>query len=260
VDEPLDPEFDSDYYLEVNRARERVLARVLPPLVAGLGLKTAVDVGAGVGYFTGYLAGLGLQVTAVEGRAGNVEALRRRLPEAAAVVADAEELHHLELGRFDLVFCAGLLYHLENPFRAVRNLHRLCAKVCLIESRVHWATDPVALCIREGAGASQALRGYALLPSRRCLVTMLHGAGFAHVYSVAFEDAHQELSRAPLRPPRRHFFVASADPLAGMAALEPEPGTAAADMETATPYARSLRRFLRAGRDVLPWLFQPRRS
>jgi SAM-dependent methyltransferase len=251
-------EFDNAYYLEVNRARERVLDEIVSPLVARLGLKTAVDVGAGVGYFTRYLSAQGLTVTAVDGRPDNVAVLRERVPAATAMVADAEELHHAALGVFDLVFCAGLLYHLENPFRAIRNLQRLCAKVCVIESRVHWAADPVALCIREGGGASQALHGFALLPSRRCLVNMLHGAGFAHVYSVPFASDHPELSRAALRPPRRHFFVAAAEPLDGVAGLELEPVAAGADLETATPYARSLRRFARALRDVLPWLFQAR--
>ena len=34
-----------------------------------------------------------------------------------------------ELGASDLVLCPGLLYHLENPFQAIRNLHALTARI-----------------------------------------------------------------------------------------------------------------------------------
>ena len=49
-----------------------------------------------------------------EGRPDNVDELRRRRPDVTIVQADVEESLG-RLGRFDVVFCYGLLYHLENP-------------------------------------------------------------------------------------------------------------------------------------------------
>ena len=40
----------------------------------------------------------------------------------------------LRLGKFDLVLCFGLLYHLENPLLAVRHLRSLTEKCLLLES------------------------------------------------------------------------------------------------------------------------------
>jgi hypothetical protein len=58
-----------------------------------------------------------------------------RRPEAEVREADVEEgLDHL--GRFDAVFCYGLLYHLEIPMLGLRNMASVCDHLLLIETMV----------------------------------------------------------------------------------------------------------------------------
>jgi hypothetical protein len=40
-----------------------------------------------------------------------------------------EDLSLRDIGTVDLVLSVGLLYHLENPFRAIRNFHALTGKL-----------------------------------------------------------------------------------------------------------------------------------
>src|SRR5215475_9077416 len=135
--------FDQQHYDELNAARKDATNEVLGCANASLGLKTALDVGCGVGYFCDFLAQFGLAVTGVEGRAENAEEARRRNPAVNFHVMNAEDEAIRTLGTFDLVFCFGLLYHLENPLRAVRNLRSLAGKLLLVEGLCYPSHEPV---------------------------------------------------------------------------------------------------------------------
>ena len=72
---------------------------------------------------------LGMRITAVEGRHANLERARwvSRLFRTRGVTfieADLEQRPPSSFGQFDVVFCVGLLYHLENPFLAIRTVLR----------------------------------------------------------------------------------------------------------------------------------------
>jgi 2-polyprenyl-3-methyl-5-hydroxy-6-metoxy-1,4-benzoquinol methylase len=103
-------------------------------LIQPLGLRTALDVGCGLGHFSGLLHSSGLQVSAVDGRQGNVEEGRRRYPQVSFRKFDAEDYALRELGKFDLVFCFGLLYHLENPMLTIRHLQAMTKTLLLVEA------------------------------------------------------------------------------------------------------------------------------
>src|SRR6266478_5089926 len=92
------------------------------------GLSKAVDAGCGVGFFSQTLAECGLNVRGFDGRGENVAEARRRFPHIPFEQGDIEERAILELGRYDLVLCCGLLYHLENPLLAIRHLRGLTEK------------------------------------------------------------------------------------------------------------------------------------
>lgn len=93
---------------------------MLHRLVPALGLKTALDAGAGVGFFSQTLADCGLSVRGFDGRTENVDEARKRFPHMPFEQANLEDHSVLRLGEFDLVLCFGLLYQLENPLLAVR--------------------------------------------------------------------------------------------------------------------------------------------
>ena len=88
---------------------------------------------AASGYFSALLQALHLDVLALDGRAENIEEARSRVPGVEFRLADAEDSAVRALGKFDLTLCFGLLYHLENPFAAIRNLFALTRKIALVE-------------------------------------------------------------------------------------------------------------------------------
>ncbi len=117
--------FDQKEYRQLIEARGETIRRAMRRLKPALGLSNAVDAGCGVGFFSQTLAECGLNVCGFDGRGENVAEARRRFPHIPFEQGDIEERAILQLGRFDLVLCFGLLYHLENPLRAIRNLRGL---------------------------------------------------------------------------------------------------------------------------------------
>ncbi len=201
--------FDTDYYRLINERRKDFLNELLPSLLTAHDLRTALDAGCGIGFFSHYLAGLGLKVTAFDARAENIAEAKRRLPEIDFYVHDLEDHQVQELGSFDLVLCFGLLYHLENPFRAIRNLHALTGRTLLVESVITPHPLPMAALVEESQGKDQSLRHIALVLSETCLVKMLYRAGFPAVYRVTQLPDHEDFRATLARKRRRTILVAS---------------------------------------------------
>jgi SAM-dependent methyltransferase len=100
-------------------------------------------------------------------------------------VADVEDPSLAALGTFDLVVCFGLLYHLENPLRALRNIHALTGKLMLLESISVEGENPFLFLLDEPAGADQSLRAVSCYPSEGAIIKMAYRAGFPHVYRLS---------------------------------------------------------------------------
>ena len=98
--------------LAINLARQRHLASL------GLNIsgKRVLEVGAGIGLHTPFYLERGCNVVVTDGRNENVQEAHRRLPGVETDELDLETGESLlRLGRFDIVYCYGLLYHLGNP-------------------------------------------------------------------------------------------------------------------------------------------------
>jgi SAM-dependent methyltransferase len=184
--------FDYKHYELLNQSRGEVVRRLLDELGSTLGLTTALDIGCGVGYFSGYLASLGLKVTAVDGRQQNVEEARRRNPTISVHCYNAEDPEIRSLGTFDLVFCFGLLYHLENPLLAIRFLQAMTRKLLLVESVVFPGNEPIMALIDEEMHDDQGLNHVAFYPTEACLAKMLYRSGFSTVYRPIQDPQHAE--------------------------------------------------------------------
>ena len=65
--------FDQQHYYLLNSSRGEVVSRLLAEIKMPLGLRTAVDVGCGLGHFSGLLQSIGFEITGVDGRQQNVE-------------------------------------------------------------------------------------------------------------------------------------------------------------------------------------------
>jgi SAM-dependent methyltransferase len=179
--------FDTHAALELNEARLTHLASLDLPIDG----RRVLEVGAGVGRLTGFFIDRGCSIVVTEARAENVAELRRRLPTVDVAEADVEEsLKHL--GSFDVVFCYGVLYHLESPLRALRNMAAVCADLLLIETMVCDARVPVVRLDDETKSVNQALRGLAHRPSPSYLALALNRVGFDHVYAATHPPDHPD--------------------------------------------------------------------
>jgi SAM-dependent methyltransferase len=245
--------FDSEHHQRLIESRGGLMRRLLPELQHRLVLRTAIDVGCGAGHFSGLLHELGFEVTALDGRPENVAEAARRNPAVRFHAADVEDASLSRFGRFDLVLCFGLLYHLENPFRAIRNLFGLTRSVLVMESMCIPGEQPVLDLRDECHGEDQSLHYVAFYPSEPALVKMLYRAGYAHVYTLGELPDHAEFHASPRKHKTRTMLMASGEPLDFSFLIPaPEPATAAEPWTTwrekfwspARRIARAIRRRL----------------
>jgi hypothetical protein len=96
------------------------------------------------------------------------------------------------LGRFEVVFCYGLLYHLENPLRALRNMAVVCDDLLLVETQVCDSPLPILRLADETLSANQALGGLAHRPSPAWMALALNRIGFQHIYMPTVAPAHPD--------------------------------------------------------------------
>jgi FkbM family methyltransferase len=225
--------FDQKEYRKLIEARAATVQRVVAKLKPVLGLASAVDAGCGMGFFSQTLAEAGLNVCGFDGRAENVEEARRRFPKIPFEQADIQDTSILQLGRFDIVLCFGLLYHLENPLLAVRHLRAMTGKCLLVESMCLPETRTSMMLREEPRQSDQSLSDVAWCPSESSLVKMLYRAGYRVVYKVLPLPDHDDFRETPEHARRRTVLLASSMPIdvAGFR-LFPEP------FETADPWAK----------------------
>lgn len=241
--------FDQQHYDLLNRSRGEVVSRLLADVKQPLGLRTSVDVGCGLGHFSGLLQSLGFEVTGVDGRQQNVEEAQRRNPGIRFLQFDAEDAALRSLGKFDLVFCFGLLYHLENPLLAIRHLQAMTRSLLLVEGVIFPGDEPTMGLVDEGPSEDQGLNHIAFYPTETCLQKMLYCAGFRFVYRFTALPEHPGYHRNGRIPKIRAMLCASHQLIAS-AQLEvvPQPSTPiqpwdAENVATNTSSAEVLRGF-----------------
>jgi FkbM family methyltransferase len=205
--------FDQREYRKLIEARGKTIERVVKKLKPELGLATAIDVGCGVGFFSQTLAESGCNVCGLDGREENVVEARRRFPQIPFEQADIEDERTQSLGGFDLVLCFGLIYHLENPLVAIRNLRALTEKCLLLESMCIPDEKPAMLLREEPRQEDQSLTDMACYPSEGSLVKMLYRAGFRVVYRVMPLPDHDDFTETPEHMRRRTVLLASTKPI-----------------------------------------------
>jgi SAM-dependent methyltransferase len=108
--------------------------RVADFFAAFPGVRTVLELGSLEGAHSFQLAGRVEHVLAVEGREGNVAKARfvqglLGVDNVEFRLADLETFPLHDLGRFDAVFCSGLLYHLPEPWRLLDQLAEVAPRV-----------------------------------------------------------------------------------------------------------------------------------
>lgn len=216
--------FDISTYDALNAARVPVVKQLLESLGQAHDLRTAVDLGCGVGYFSALLRDWGFSVLAVDGRRENLDEAKRRVPGVEFRLADAEDLAIRSLGQFDLALYLGLYYHLENPFQAFRNLLAITRKFAIVEGMVLPGDEPTLGVRDEGPTKDQGLRHVALYPTENGVVKLLYRSGFPHVYRFRTMPKHPNYRNSSLSRQVRTILVAATIPLVSdmlVPAMEP---------------------------------------
>lgn len=146
------------------RAIRRELQRFAARDGAGLNGLRGLDLGCLEGGFTLELARLGVQALGIEGRESNFvkcQALAEHLalPQLRFELNDVKALSAERHGRFDLVLCLGLLYHLDDPAAFIAQLGReLTAESAVMFLDTHVAPpDDVSLGAFNGRSALSPL-------------------------------------------------------------------------------------------------------
>jgi SAM-dependent methyltransferase len=216
--------FDAPSAVEFVRARVEFIRSFLASIQGQLSLQSALDVGCGVGYFSGFLRELGLEVVGIDGRNENVEEAKRRFPDIRFFACVAETLPVSQIACADLVLCVGLLYHLENPFRAIRNLHAWTRNLLIVEGMCIPGTTAVMELLDERTLQDQGLNYVAFYPTEASLVKMLYRSGFPFVYRFLRLPAHPLYDESVMRQRQRTMLAASKMALsASNLLLTPEP-------------------------------------
>lgn len=203
--------FETENYLAMNAVRWGLASRVIDQLRgAGIDLSSAYDLGAGPGWFANVMSTANLDVVALEARPDVAAAASLSAPNARVEVfdLDAVALNALPPPR-DFVLAFGILYHLENPLRALRIARALCGKAILLETMTLPDTLPMARVIRENPNPTQGFHDLALLLSPAAIEWGLWGAGFRNVYRFTATLDHADFRDTAQTHRRRHIWLAS---------------------------------------------------
>src|SRR5437899_6362264 len=100
------------------------------------------DLGCLEGGYAVEFARMGFEVTGIEVRPGNLAACqyvkdRVDLPNLRFVADDAMNIANH--GRFDAIFCCGLLYHLDQPKRFLETLGSITERLLYVQT--HFSTE-----------------------------------------------------------------------------------------------------------------------
>jgi SAM-dependent methyltransferase len=202
--------------------REMVEAFLRERYGARLAELRALDLGCHEGYFSSMLAELGVpDVVGVDIRPESL-AKASFVAEAQGhsglsfVAADCEELARTLRGSFDVCLCLGLLYHLENPMRCLRQAAALTRDAIVVETQVvdelegstEWGRKDLTMPYRgvlalidessafRRGNAEAGATPVALCPSPRAVHSMLAAVGFGRTRTlIPPANAYEQLAR-----------------------------------------------------------------
>lgn len=211
--------FHNVRFLRINARRQEHLASLGLPIQN----KDVLEVGAGIGDLTSYFLDRGCRVTSIEPRSENVVLFRAQYaaanlwrPDQLRVLqGDAYHLApHGEVAPHAVLFCFGLLYHLDQPLAALQEMAASCNELLILETCVSYTAEETIEYLNEDAtDLTNSVSGQGCLPSRRWIYNRLSEL-FDYVYMPLTQPAHDQFRldwRRREPPPGRHraIFVAT---------------------------------------------------
>lgn len=199
--------------LAINKARMNHLASLQLPIEN----KSVLEVGAGIGLLTSFFEERGCKVLSTDARPENVAEIKRRYPKRQVARLDLERPEEIgTLGKFDIVFCYGTLYHVSAPEPALEALSHV-ADLILLETCVSRGEGDVAPPEEEKLFMNQAMAGLGSRPTRTWVLNRLKkfwGNGYISVTQPSNPDFPLDWSVPQVTKNVRAIFVGSRTALA----------------------------------------------
>lgn len=178
IDEPISV-FDTDEAFFINTAR----LDNLESLNFNFHKKRILDLGCGIGHLASFFVEKEADVLCVDGRKENIDSLIKRYKDLKHAVSDVENDDLSKFGLFDIVFCYGLLYHLEKIEYALHNISKICRELLLLETCICDSSQIEVKYVQDPDIANQGLKGRGSRPSPTYLVSLLKRLGFYYIYT-----------------------------------------------------------------------------
>lgn len=223
--------------LAINRAR---LAH-LDSLGLDLSNKRVLEVGAGIGLHTKFFLDRGCKVLCTDANPENVAEVGRRYPGLRVEVLDLDHTADIShLGKFDIVYCYGTLYHLSKPEQALRALAEVCERTILLETCVSLGNYSEACLVREPKANNMAFSSIGCRPTRLWVMEMLRRY-FGYSYVTKTQPRHPDFELNWHTPAfqllHRAVFVGSKIPVESPHLLDSLPNAQACLEDTKPEYA-----------------------
>lgn len=181
--------------------------------------KRVLEVGAGIGEHTLFYLHRGCEVVVTDGRPELVRFIRNRLGVPTHVLDVETELDKLyRLGKFDILHCYGLLYHISNPEAFLEHTARVTNWLFLETCVSAGNEQAVRLLDEERTHLWEAVHGQGCLPTRAWLFHTLRRF-YPYVYCPTTQPYHEQFpidwEAVPETPTRliRAIFIASHQPI-----------------------------------------------
>ena len=191
---------------DVHKTRAAMIFPLLDQLVSDWSGVRCLDIACNEGFFSFEVAKRGArEVVGFDARPVVIEKAEYvRTAQAhnnvAFSVFDLEQLGPEWKGRFDVVLCLGIVYHLENPIGCLRRVRSVTEKVCVIDTQLNrfageietpegraasvqrrpWALSVVD----EPVGELSGIQPVSLVPNHRAMLRILEAVGFSRVLQV----------------------------------------------------------------------------
>ncbi len=174
--------------LSINHARLEHLESLGLDLVG----KTVLEVGAGIGLHSNYFINKGCTLTISDGNPDNVDEIKKRHPNVDALVFDLNK-NSIPIGlkEFDVIYCYGVLYHLQDPRVCLETLAKLCKGIILLETCCSLGGFPEVCLIKDFSGNNQAVSGVGCRPTRSWVMNTLKEQ-FGYAYLPFSQPSHQD--------------------------------------------------------------------
>jgi SAM-dependent methyltransferase len=129
------------------RRKAKINQMVIDNLRKPINETRILDLASLEGDFSAEMAIRGARVVSIEGRASNIEIAKQKFnyPNIEYIQDDVRNLSVEKYGRFDVVLCLGILYHLDTPdcFALLDAISSVCDGFAIIDTHISWrGTSP----------------------------------------------------------------------------------------------------------------------